>query len=125
MKEWLGSSIGIGDRNYRAVPPVPPCPHDLATTCALDACSFRCIDTDSEFPHTLPGSAFAFGLLAFLSGLPEPVIPLSAVAAVESALAARRVDGAWETDGEADGAWTVAFLRALSPARHNTFLYIV
>lgn len=83
--------------------------------------NYRCLDMDSDFPPSLPLEAFASSVMIFLSALPEPLVPLSAVTAVESALSAHRADD----DAGGSGAWTAGFLRALSPARHNTFLYIV
>lgn len=72
-------------------------------------------------------------MMAFLSALPEPLVPAAAVAPVESELAARGGSGAGGpgqgqrqgTRGSPGGAWGENFLRALSPAQHNTFLYVV
>lgn len=67
-------------------------------------------------------------MMAFLSSLPEPVVPAAAVVAVESELAAHRASGGSGQGaggpGTAGGAWGDKFLRALSPAQHNTFLYV-
>lgn len=89
---------------------------------SLESLVHRCIDTDSEFPASLPRTAFARGLVAFLSGLPEPLVSLSAVFGVQSALAEHRASGGDSGEG---GAWTAGFLRGLSPSRHNSFLYVV
>lgn len=65
-------------------------------------------------------------ILAFLGALPEPVVPLAAVKAVASELAAHRASG--RATGSGAGAightWGEIFLRALSPVQHNVFLYI-
>lgn len=67
-------------------------------------------------------------MMAFLSALPESLIPVAAVAAVESELAAHRASGGNSSSagagGSAGGAWGDKFLRVLSPAQHNTFLYV-
>lgn len=65
-------------------------------------------------------------MMAFLSALPEPVVPAAAVVAVESELAAHRASGGsgQGAGGTAGGAWGDKFLRVLSPAQHNTFLYV-
>lgn len=86
----------------------------------------RCLDAGSEFPSTTQLPALVSAMMAFLSALPEPLVPASAVLAVESELAAHRAsDGSVQgAGGTAGGAWRDKFLRALSPAQHNTFLYV-
>ncbi|CAM9192473.1 unnamed protein product [Discosporangium mesarthrocarpum] len=75
----------------------------------------RCLDTGDDFPSAIPAQALASAMLAFLSALPEPIVSASAMAAVETGLAAHATSASW---GQ-------RFLSALSPARHNTFLYVV
>lgn len=86
----------------------------------------RCLDAGSEFPSSIPLPALVSAMMAFLSALPESLIPVEAVAAVESELAAHRSSGGSSggAGGSAGGAWGDKFLRVLSPAQHNTFLYV-
>lgn len=87
----------------------------------------RCLDAGSEFPPSIPLPALVSAMMAFLSALPESLIPVAALMAVESELAAHRSSGGGGgsgAGGSAGGAWGDKFLRVLSPAQHNTFLYV-
>lgn len=86
----------------------------------------RCLDAGSEFPPSIQLPALVSAMMAFLSALPEPVIPAAAVVSVESELAVHRASsGSGQgAGGAAGGAWGDKFLRVLSPAQHNTFLYV-
>lgn len=102
-------------------------PPSLAIAPSALSCADRCLDAGSEFPPSIQRPALVSAMLAFLSSLPEAVVPVAAVKAVESELAAHRVvSGASGrgAGGAAGGAWGETFLRALSPSQHNTFLYV-
>ncbi|CAM9514012.1 unnamed protein product [Choristocarpus tenellus] len=85
--------------------------HDVGTAVVL-----RCLDNGRDFPSATPPQALASAMLAFLSAMPDPLVAASAMAAVETELAAAHSSPAL---------WGESFLSSLSPARHNTFLYIV
>eukprot|EP00903_Cladosiphon_okamuranus_P010739 g10150.t1 len=106
----------------------PPAEVPMPSDIPLDddtAAVLRCLDAGSEFPSTIQLPAMVSAMMAFLSALPEPLVPAAAVVVVESELAAHRVSGSSQgAGGTAGGAWGDKFLKALSPAQHNTFLYV-
>ncbi|CAM9504238.1 unnamed protein product [Laminaria digitata] len=114
------------------IAPPPDTPLDEQTAAVLRHVGFllQCLDTGTEFAPSTPPVAFITALMALLSALPDPVIPVAAVAAVESELAAKVASaggggGGGGSGGQtAGGVWGQKFLRALSPAQHNTFLYV-